>query len=244
METKQLKKVTSIIQKAKLPIMLTGSGISSESGVPTFRGEQGFWRNRRPEELATREAFEQNPKLVWEWYNSRKKLILQCTPNRAHFAATSMSQSLGMTIITQNVDGFHKTAGSKKLIEMHGSLFYARYVDTDEIFEYTDTEEKGEIWELCLQGKIRPHIIWFGEPLEKKTMDAIFDCLNQTNLLIVVGTSGIVYPAAGFLVEVLKKDGYIIEINTEAKISEYERHIHIQGKAGDILPQIAMELSQ
>ena len=244
MDTNLLEKVVSIIKKEKFPIILTGAGISAESGIPVFRGKKGLWKDHRPEELATREAFEKNPKLVWEWYNWRKKMVLKCKPNQAHFAVTSISQLLGMTIITQNVDGLHQKAGAEKLIEMHGNLFYARYVNSNESFDYTDTTAEGEIWELCLQGKVRPHIVLFGESIERDKMDAIFDCLNQTNLLIVIGTSGIVYPAAGFLVEILRKNGYIIEINTEAKVSDYKRHIHLQGKASEILPKIAMKLAQ
>ena len=181
--------------------VLTGAGISAESGLATFRGSGGLWNGHRVEDVATPEAWQADPALVWRFYSQRRRDALAAQPNAAHIALAKIEQRLGnrFYLCTQNVDDLHERAGSQRIHHMHGSLFQSRCTRTNEPFadqSFYEDPNDSPICKTC-HASIRPHIVWFGEiPLD---MDAIYGELNRATTLLVVGTSGSVYPAAGFV---------------------------------------------
>ena len=189
--------------------VLTGAGVSADSGIPTFRGAGGLWRNFRPEELATPEAFRRDPLLVWEWYEWRRKLIREAQPNAAHEALARLHDAV---IVTQNVDGLHARAGSRHVVELHGNIFRVRCVreQTTRVHE----EPFQEMPPRCACGALlRPDVVWFGEMLPEDAIARAGAAVHGADLLLVIGTSGVVYPAAGF---VSMHSGLSIEVNPEA----------------------------
>lgn len=240
MEKKLIADAARILRDAKHPLFLSGAGISAESGIPTFRGAQGLWKNFRAEELATPEAFRRDRALVWEWYNWRKRLISEKQPNPAHHAMVRIASKLpALLSMTQNVDGFHALAGLSAILEMHGNIFRARCISCRAIHEIRDDVFPDTPCPACGKSELRPDIIWFGEQLPGDVLDKIYERLRVCDAILVVGTSGQVYPAAGFAVEVRRREGHVIEINVETGHKAYARDVYIRGKAGDILPQIA-----
>lgn len=181
-------------------VLLTGAGISAESGIKTFRDADGLWEGHRIEDVATPEAFERNPKLVHEFYNLRRKQLFEVQPNAAHFklAEIEKNHSGQWTLISQNVDDLHKRAGSQNIISMHGQLRQIRCLETGEVFDWeTDLSLDTPHPKNNKKGILRPHICWFGEmPFE---MEKIEKALQHADLFVVIGTSGNVYPAAGFV---------------------------------------------
>ena len=170
--------------------VLTGAGISAESGVPTFRGEGGLWRNYRPEQLATPDAFNQDPELVWEWYNWRRELIGECAPNPAHETLAEMEAALpGFTLITQNIDGLHQVAGSRNVLELHGCIWRVRCVDCARVTEDRRTPMPAPV-PHCSEcgGLLRPDVVWFGESLSPAILDAAWAATGRCRLMLVIGT--------------------------------------------------------
>jgi len=232
----QIKLARDLLDKSLNPLFLTGAGISAESGVPTFRGENGLWKNYRPEELATPEAFRRDPAVVWEWYNWRKSLVSQKDPNAGHLAINFIQERHPeMGVITQNVDGLHQRAGNKNLVELHGNLFFARCVKCNGIVEYQDYDNNSPQCESC-GGRLRPHIVWFGEQLDPEVIGRVNRYLQKTDLLVIVGTSGVVYPAAGFASTVALRGVKVIEINPEPVI---DFALQLKGGAGEVLPHLS-----
>lgn len=184
-------------------VILTGSGISAESGLKTFRGGDGLWEGHRVEDVATPEAYMHNPELVQDFYNMRRKQLATVEPNAAHKALGRLEQEFSgeVFLVTQNVDDLHERGGSKQVHHMHGELKKARCLNTEQIFDWQDDILETTTCLCCSQTKtLRPHIVWFGEmPLE---MDLIYNKLAECDLFISIGTSGVVYPAAGFVQEV------------------------------------------
>lgn len=193
--------------------VLTGSGISAESGIPTFRGKEGLWRNFRAEQLATTEAFERDPKLVWTWYEWRRDLIRHAKPNAAHYALARLEATNRnrFRLITQNVDGLHATAGSSNVSELHGNIFRVRCTKDGVVSERR--ERLGVLPPLCQCGALlRPDVVWFGEVLNESLLAEAATAVTESDLMLIIGTSGAVYPAAG-LISLLQ--GTSIEINPE-----------------------------
>lgn len=190
-------------------VVFTGAGVSAESGIPTFRGAGGLWRDFRAEDLATPEAFARDPELVWEWYEWRRGLVREAEPNAAHRALARLRDSI---VVTQNVDGLHARAGSRHIIELHGNIFRVRCVDEHTTHDAPD--EFDEIPPHCGCGALlRPDVVWFGEMLPENAMALATRAMREADLVLIVGTSGVVYPAAG-LVEHCR--GVTIEINPQA----------------------------
>lgn len=190
-------------------VVFTGAGVSADSGIPTFRGPGGLWRNFRPEELATPEAFRRDPKLVWEWYEWRRGLIRDAQPNAAHEAVARLPDAV---VVTQNVDDLHARAGSRDVVELHGNIFRVRC--TREHTTHVHGERFPEIPPHCACGALlRPDVVWFGEALPDHAVARAVGAIRAADLLFVIGTSGVVYPAAGF---VSLHEGLSIEINPEA----------------------------
>jgi NAD-dependent deacetylase len=219
--------------------ILTGAGISADSGVPTFRGHDGLWRNYRAEDLATPEAFERDPRLVWEWYNWRRELIATKQPNAAHVAVAAFEARLpSFWLMTQNVDGLHRQAGSTKLSEIHGNIWIVRCTGCGRISE--DRSIPIPLLPACrvCGGLLRPHIVWFGESLDP---DDLRDCdraLRASDCLIVVGTSGVVYPAAGFAAAAKQAGAFVIEINLDPTPQSGLVDLSLRGRAKDLVPEL------
>lgn len=189
-------------------VVFTGAGVSADSGVPTFRGAGGLWRNFRAEDLATPEAFHNDPKTVWEWYEWRRGLIREAKPNAAHEAIARLP---GATVVTQNVDGLHARAGAPDVVELHGNIFRVRCVK--EGLARMHEEAFDDVPPRCACGALlRPDVIWFGETLPDDAVARAVSAIRAADLLLVIGTSGVVYPAAGF---VALHRGLSIEINPE-----------------------------
>lgn len=197
-------------------VVLTGAGISAESGVPTFRGEDGLWRQYRAEELATPWAFERNPALVWQWYDWRRGLIADCEPNAAHRVLVEMQEHCqDFLLITQNVDGLHQRAGSSQVLELHGNIWQVRCTVENTVFNNHDVPLP-EIPPACSCGALlRPHVVWFGESLDLHTINAAYRAAESCQLMLVVGTSALVQPAATLPAIAKEKGAYVIEVNLE-----------------------------
>jgi len=229
-------------------VVLSGAGISAESHVPTFRGEDGLWKNYRAEQLATPEAFSANPELVWEWYAWRRSLISKCEPNAAHHACAKLEKALPESwIVTQNVDGLHRRAGAEKIVEIHGSIWKIRTMDRrEERFDWDpETGSTPELipWsEAQPRRMLRPGVVWFGESLPEDGLDKAVELCRTADLCVVVGTSGLVFPAAGFP-EIAKHAGVpVIDINVQpTNISSYA-DAFIKGPAGEALPPLVDEI--
>jgi len=225
------------LASARAITILTGAGISADSGVPTFRGADGLWRNFRAEELATPEAFERDPRLVWEWYSWRRELIATKQPNDAHRAIASLeSRVKNFWLITQNVDGLHRAAGSTKLSEIHGNIWMVRCTACDAVTE--NHQVPLPILPHCGRcgGLLRPHIVWFGESLHEKDLTRCANQLQACDVLFVIGTSGVVYPAAGFASIAREAGAYVIEVNLDPTPQSDLVDIALRGHAKELVP--------
>lgn len=221
-------------------VVLTGAGISAESGVKTFRDNNGLWEEHRIEDVATPEAFDRNPRLVWKFYNERIKQAQTIKPNPAHCALKKLEDYLqdNFTLITQNVDPLHQMAGSKRILTMHGELFKVRCTKCSKI---TTISKPLADYPLCdCSGLLRPHIVWFGEiPFY---MDEIQKAAAKADYFITVGTSGVVYPAAGLLAIAQTNGATTIGVNLEKPDNAGLIDHFFQGKAGEILPNLINQL--
>ncbi len=241
MEEKVLK-IAEKIRSAKKLTVLTGAGISKASGIPTFRGKDGLWSKYSPSELATYQAFTKNPKLVWQWYNYRRKIIKPAKPNAAHYAISELERIFkdNFTLITQNIDSLHRQAGNKNILELHGNIFETKCLICDRIY-FDDTIYKDdELPPKCkfCGGKVRPNVVWFGENLDRDILDQAMAASAQCDVFLCIGTSGIVQPAASLPKIASDIKAFVIEINVEySGVSIYADEVII-GKAEEVLPKI------
>ena len=228
----QTKPISSIV-------ILTGAGISAESGIKTFRAADGLWEEHRIEDVATPEAFERDPRLVQRFYNQRRQPLLdnEVHPNPAHHALAKLEAQFNgaLTLITQNIDNLHEQSGSKNVLHMHGEVLKIRCKRSQQIFSCSAPVSVQDRCECCNQvGNLRPHIVWFGEmPL---FMDEIQQALRECDLFIAIGTSGNVYPAAGFVQMAKQAGAQSIEINLQESVVASDFDQLITGKAGVALP--------
>ena len=223
-------------------VALTGSGISKGSGIPTFRGADGFWKNYNAMDLATPQAFKKNPELVWEWYAWRIDIILGKNPNPAHNSLVQLEKKGLLTwIITQNVDSLHFRAGSKNILEIHGNIFRTK---CESCFEKKMLTEPPKKPPLCSCGAmLRPDVVWFGESLDSAIITKAYDLIaNDCDLLLVVGTSGLVYPAADFPFLAKERGALVAEFNVDATPITRVADFLIKGKSEETLPQFVTKL--
>lgn len=233
------QKLRDQLRAAKNITVLTGAGISAESGVPTFRDAQtGFWENYKPEDLATPQAFRRNPKLVWEWYAMRREMAKKVRPNAGHAALVEIEKRvLKFTLVTQNVDNLHRRAGSRHVIELHGNIERTKCFDEDTVIESWNSKEIPPRCPKC-GGMLRPDVVWFGEMLPAGTFEKAEEASQSCDVFLSVGTSGIVYPAAGLPFEALKFGGTTVEINSdETPLTAHVHHV-LRGASGEILPEL------
>ncbi len=238
MEPNEFEKVVQILNDSKYVIALTGAGVSRESNVPTFRGKDGLWRNYDAMELATPEAFARDPKTVWEWYTWRQGLIGECTPNPAHETLVEFERTgLLKSMITQNVDGLHRRAGSENVLEVHGNLWAMKCTSCDHRDRLTSPAEGIPNCPRC-GSHLRPDVVWFGEQLDPSIMNKVYTELEKADTIMVIGTSALVHPAASFPLVVRQRGGHIVEMNVEETPLTSYSSVHLSGKAGEVLPRL------
>jgi NAD-dependent protein deacetylase/lipoamidase len=232
-------KLLKMLQQDSKICILTGAGISAESGVPTFRGEGGLWKRFKPEELATVDAFLANPELVLEWYQHRRDIIDNIQPNPGHYTLTKMQDHFKeFTLVTQNVDGLHQIAGSKNILELHGNILNNKCFECGSIIERVDFK-KDEPFPLCeCGGKIRPDVVWYGEMLPQRVLEEAARKSAEADLFFSIGTSAIVYPAAALPMTASQNGAYLVEINIERTDLSDRADEVLLGPSGEILPEL------
>ncbi len=223
-----------LLSSATKVAVLTGAGVSAESGLPTFRSNGGSWRTHRFEDLATPEGFARDPKFVWTWYEERRRAIAQAKPNPGHYALAALEkQKPDFTLITQNVDGLHDLAGSKNIIKLHGDIWTVRCLKCGK--EKVDRAELDDLPPHCAcGGMLRPGVVWFGEALPQGAMERAAAAVRAADVLIVAGTSAQVYPAAGLIPLAVAT----IEINPEATPFSDAVTFSLRGTSAELLPQL------
>jgi NAD-dependent deacetylase len=234
-----LDRLADGLRQARRVTVVTGAGISAASGVPTFRGKDGLWRTYRAEDLATPEAFARDPRLVWEWYDWRRTLIASCAPNAAHDVLARWSARDGFTLVTQNVDGLHERAGTRNVIRFHGSLWQMRCAGGCAGCWDDRTAPLTALPPRCPScgGLARPGVVWFGEPIDPAVLARSF-AAAACDVFLSVGTSSIVYPAAGLVLEARRRGAFTAEINPAAAEASGSVDAAIAMPAEVALPEI------
>ncbi len=232
------------LRAARQVAVLTGAGVSAESGVPTFRDAMtGLWARYDPLELATPEAFERNPALVWNWYAWRRELVSRAAPNPAHHALAAMARHYeAFTLITQNVDALHRRAGSEDVLELHGNLLRTRCHACERVAASSD--ESGPVPPRCpaCGGLLRPDVVWFGEPLPHRELARALEAAQAADVFLSVGTSSLVHPAAAIPQVAHRAGATLVEVNpTPTPLSPLAHH-RLEARAGEILPVLLTAL--
>jgi NAD-dependent deacetylase len=239
------------IRDARRVTVMTGAGVSAASGVPTFRGPGGLWRTYRPEELATPEAFARDPALVWEWYAWRRETVAACQPNAAHEVLARLSQRTDKTVrvITQNVDDLHLRAGTRDLIRLHGSLWDLKCFEACSRGARPWRDERVPLPDVpprCphCRGYARPAVVWFGESLDADDVERAAEATAACELFVTIGTSAVVYPAAGFARHARARGAFTAEINLEETPASSLVDLSMLGAAEDVLPRLERLVGQ
>jgi NAD-dependent deacetylase len=235
-------KLIDKLKTAESVVFFTGAGISAESGIPTFRGKDGIWNKLKPEELANFNAFMKNPEMVWEWYKYRKKIVSEAQPNPGHLAIASFQDKIkNVTVVTQNVDNLHRRAGSKNIYELHGNI-ERNYCIKCKTWYNEDINIQDKIPRCVCGGLIRPDVVWFGEFLPEDQYSSAEKASAEADVFFIVGTSGIVYPAASMIYVAKRNGAYVVEINIEeTEVSSVADESYF-GESGKILPEILNRL--
>ncbi|MFC1661412.1 NAD-dependent deacetylase [Gemmatimonadota bacterium] len=251
-ESNDIQRARELVENAEQICILTGAGVSAESGVPTFRGEDGLWRSNRPEELATPQAFRRDPRLVWEWYEWRRGKIRECKPNPGHEALARLSLRSGARLVTQNVDGLHELAARRAAgaedpspampLELHGSIFRVRCTACTYRVAHREPIPSESLDDLpqcpVCSSLLRPDVVWFGEALDSHILNEAFTVAGKSDLCLVVGTSALVHPAASVPLATLHAGGRILEVNPTDTPLTSAATVSLQGPSGALLPQI------
>lgn len=240
----ELGRAAEFLAAARKIVVLTGAGVSKESGIPTFRDAQtGLWAQYDPQKLATTEGFLRDPSLVWRWYDFRRKMIRDVKPNAGHFALAELEKMFSeFKLLTQNIDGLHRAAGSIQMVELHGSI--DRFKCFDKGHPAEDIPFELEEPPLCACGSlIRPDIVWFGEALDGRNLQESFRCAEAADVFIVVGTSALVYPAASFPAVASDHGAKVIECNMEETAISDIADVFLQGPSGITLPKLVALLN-
>lgn len=238
-EHDDLRHAADLLAQATSITVMTGAGISAESGVPTFRGTGGYWRGRDPMSLATPDAFADDPELVWSWYDSRRATLSACVPNAGHRALVELERRIDdFTLATQNVDGLHPLAGSRQIVALHGDLFINRCT----VCDHERPERRFGLSALprCprCDGLERPGVVWFGEALPAGALECVGEAVRRADVFLIVGTSGQVWPAAGFADRAHHLGTPVIVVNLEPTAQSEAATLALHGPAGELLPQL------
>jgi len=239
-------RLDELLRTAESVCVLTGAGVSAESGVATFRGPDGLWAKLKPEELANFDAFLRNPELVWEWYAYRKKVIHEVSPNAAHIALAEMESIVrDFTLVTQNIDNLHLRAGSKRVLELHGNIERS-YCTACGRFDNTVTVTEDRRVPRCSQcgGLMRPDVVWFGEMLPQEEFDQAEEAAGRCELFLSIGTSAVVYPAAGIPLRARSSGAYVVEVNTEHTDISPRVNESLVGPAATIVPALLARMKE
>ena len=235
-----MKMFDTVAQKLKGSrkiVFVTGAGISQESGIPTFRGKDGYWRKYDPMKLASIDAFYDDPKLVWEWYEDRRKNILSVKPNEGHFAISQMEEFKDVVVLTQNIDGLHQRSGSTNVLELHGSIIRIKCTVCDFIDNITENFES--LPPKCKCGSmLRPDVVWFGEPLPQNIWQSAIKEASVCDVMVIVGTSLVVSPANTLPVYAKQNGAILIEVNPEKTVMSNDMDLSIQATSAEVLPKI------
>ncbi len=244
-ELKISEALKNLLQPSTNVAVLTGAGVSAESGVPTFRGKDGLWAKFRPEELANFDAFIANPKLVWEWYNYRRKLMNEVEPNPGHYTLAEWETYFAdFALITQNVDSLHRRAGSTKIYELHGNIARNKCADCNAPMDWEGELDPDNIPRCACGGLIRPDVVWFGELLPAKVIEDAWHKAESCDLFFALGTSSVVQPAASLPLVARRAGAHVVEINPEQTPISDMCDDCFRGPTGEILPQLTQYLSQ
>ncbi|MCA8912758.1 MAG: NAD-dependent deacylase [Planctomycetes bacterium] len=239
------KELIEALRKAKKVAVLTGAGISAESKIPTFRDAMtGLWASFSPEELATPEAFARNPKMVWDWYAFRREMCAKALPNPGHLALAEMEKHFEQfTLTTQNVDGLHQRAGSRRVFELHGSIARVKCADTGRLLggEIPECDEPPPLHPET-GGMLRPDVVWFGEALPEQALLESAQAAIEADVYFTIGTSALVYPAAGLPIEAGRAGAVVVEINPIETPFTQLATFSLRGKSGEVLPAIVEAL--
>jgi NAD-dependent deacetylase len=241
-----LSRAEAAILAAERVCVLTGAGVSAESGVPTFRASDGLWEGHRIEEVATPFGFQRDPQLVWDFYNARRANVRTVKPNAGHFALVRLEERFGdrFTLVTQNVDGLHRAAGSKNLFEIHGSLYRTRCTGCFEVKE-RGLDALAKLPHCECGAMLRPDIVWFHEALPDGVWEAAQLAASECDVLLVVGTSAVVHPAAS-LIPIAKRSKHpgatVIEVNLTPTEASHHADIGLYGPSGEVLPKLLERL--
>jgi len=254
-----LDRARELLEAAARVCVLSGAGVSAESGVPTFRGPDGLWKNYRAEELATPQAFRRDPRTVWEWYAWRRGIIGKCAPNPGHYALARLA--LGpkeVRIVTQNVDGLHEVAAREVAgsgdsspalpLELHGSIFRVKCTACTYRIPHrepvqTETEATLPRCPVC-GALLRPDVVWFGEALDTSVLTEAFEAAREASVCLVAGTSALVHPAASIPLATLESGGTLVEVNpTETPLSRASA-VSLRGPSGELLPKLVDALTR
>ncbi|HXG74452.1 MAG TPA: NAD-dependent deacylase [Candidatus Nitrosotenuis sp.] len=225
------------IKNAQKIVFVTGAGISQESGIPTFRGKDGYWRKYDPMQLATIDAFYENPKLVWEWYEDRRKNILAAHPNKGHLAIAELAKYKDVVVLTQNIDGLHQRAGSKKVYELHGSIIRIKCT----VCDYKDdiTSSFDALPPKCRCGNmLRPDVVWFGEPLPQDVWMEAIKHAQSCDVMVIAGTSLVVSPANHLPIYAKQNGAVLVEVNPERTVMSSEMDLSVRETSANALPQL------
>jgi len=234
---KMFDTVAQKLKDSKKIVFVTGAGISQESGIPTFRGKDGYWRRYDPMKLASIDAFYDDPKLVWEWYEDRRKNILSVKPNEGHFAISQMEEFKDVVVLTQNIDGLHQRSGSTNVLELHGSIIRIKCT----VCDFTDniTENFESLPPKCKCGSmLRPDVVWFGEPLPQNIWQSAIKEASICDVMIIVGTSLVVSPANTLPVYAKQNGAILIEVNPEKTVMSNDMTLSIQATSVGVLPKM------
>jgi len=234
---KMFDTVAQKLKDSRKIVFVTGAGISQESGIPTFRGKDGYWRKYDPMKLASIDAFYDDPKLVWEWYDDRRKNILDVKPNEGHFAISQMEEFKDVVILTQNIDGLHQRSGSTNVLELHGSIIRIKCTVCDFLDNITENFES--LPPKCKCGSmLRPDVVWFGEPLPQNIWQSAIKEASICDVMIIVGTSLVVSPANTLPVYAKQNGAILIEVNPEKTVMSNDMTLSIQATSVGVLPKM------
>ncbi|GAB1348000.1 NAD-dependent deacylase [Ignavibacteriales bacterium] len=238
------KELINRLADSRKVVFFTGSGVSAESGIPTFRGDDGLWKKFSAQELANIDSFMKNPELVWEWYQYRRRIINDAQPNSGHRAIKDFEKYFDVTIVTQNVDNLHQRAGSSCVYELHGNITRNKCTLCGKRYDHEIDLNDNKPPRCDCGALIRPDVVWFGENLPGGIYEMAEEDCESCDVMIVVGTSGVVYPAALLPSAALSSGAMVVDINIDDSGHHQGRRLFIHGRSGDVLPAIFDEVKR